>query len=63
VLGVRAGDDHLANADLAAELRRLSGSFDPGRITTAFAAVDRALEAVDRNASPKIVADWLAFQL
>ena len=63
VLGVRAGDDYLANADLAADLRRLSGSFDPGRITTAFAAVDRALEAVDRNASPKIVADWLAFQL
>jgi DNA polymerase-3 subunit delta' len=63
VLGVRADDHHLANADLAADLRRLSGSFDPERITAAFAAVDRALEAVDRNASPKIVADWLAFQL
>ena len=63
VIGARAGDHHLANADKAADLRRLSGSFDPGRITTAFAAVDRAIEAVDRNASPKIVADWLAFQL
>jgi hypothetical protein len=29
----------------------------------AFAAVDRALNALDRNASPKIVADWLAFQI
>jgi DNA polymerase III subunit delta' len=63
VLGARADAHHLANADLIADLRRLAGSFDPERSTTAFAAVDRALEAVDRNASPKIVADWLAFQL
>ncbi|HET7218446.1 MAG TPA: DNA polymerase III subunit delta' [Vicinamibacterales bacterium] len=63
VLGVAADEHYLANADVAADLRRLSASFDPERITTAFAAVDRALEAVDRNASPKIVADWLAFQL
>jgi len=32
-------------------------------VARAFAAIDRALEAIDRNASPKIVADWLAFQL
>jgi len=25
--------------------------------------VDQALSALDRNASPKIVADWLAFQM
>jgi len=26
-------------------------------------AVDQALAALDRNASPKIVADWLALQI
>ena len=63
VLGARADERCLANADLVDMLRRLGGSFDRDRITRAFAAVDRALEAIDRNASPKIVADWLAFQV
>jgi DNA polymerase III subunit delta' len=62
-IGARADDRHLVNADLVSALSRLAGSFDGGRTTRAFAAVDRALEAIDRNASPKIVADWLAFQL
>jgi len=62
-IGARADNRHLVNADLASALSRLAGSFDGGRTTRAFAAVDRALEAIDRNASPKIVADWLAFQL
>ena len=53
----------LANADLREPLGRLAGSFDRERVSRAFAAIDRALEAIDRNASPKIVADWLAFQL
>jgi len=56
-------DRHLANADMGVPLRRLAGSFDRERVSRAFAAIDRALEAIDRNASPKIVADWLAFQL
>ena len=38
-------------------------SFDRRARSRAFSAIDRALEALDRNASPKIVADWLAFQL
>jgi DNA polymerase-3 subunit delta' len=63
VVGANADGRHLANADLAAALRRLVGTFDRVRISNAFAAIDRALEAIDRNASPKIVADWLAFQL
>ncbi len=62
-IGARVDDRQLVNADLVAVLRRLGGSFDGRRTTRAFAAVDRALEAIDRNASPKIVADWLAFQL
>ena len=53
-------------SDLAAAARceyALLRSFDNERILRAFAAVDRALNALDRNASPKIVADWLAFQI
>jgi DNA polymerase-3 subunit delta' len=53
----------LANADMGEPLRRLAGAFDRERVARAFAAIDRALDAIDRNASPKIVADWLAFQL
>jgi hypothetical protein len=44
-------------------LRGLLRSFDGDRAIRAFSAVDRALSALDRNASPKIVADWLAFQI
>lgn len=63
ILEARADDRGLANADLRTPLEGLRRSFDNDRILKAFAAVDRALNALDRNASPKIVADWLAFQL
>ena len=33
------------------------------RVLSAFTDVDRALDALGRNASPKIVADWLALQI
>jgi hypothetical protein len=33
------------------------------RVTRAFLTVDRALGALDRNASPKVVAGWLVLQL
>jgi DNA polymerase-3 subunit delta' len=62
-LAAETNDGSLANADLRDMLGRLARSFDRERVSRAFAAIDRALEAVDRNASPKIVADWLAFQL
>ena len=52
-----------AVADLKAELSRLLKSFDGERTLRAFAAVERALAALDRNASPKIVADWLALSM
>jgi DNA polymerase-3 subunit delta' len=58
------GDDRaLANSDLRPLLERLRPSFDGERALRAFAAVDRALSALDRNASPKIVADWISFQI
>lgn len=58
-----ADERGLANADLKPFLEGLRRTFDGRRTAAAFAAIDRALEAIDRNASPKIVADWLAFQI
>lgn len=63
ILSTRADAGALANADLEPMLTRLVPSFDRARLVRAFTAVDRALGALDRNASPKIVADWLVLQL
>ena len=59
----RADGRALANADITPLLERLLKSFDRERTLRAFSAIDRALDALDRNASPKIVADWVALQL
>jgi DNA polymerase-3 subunit delta' len=59
----RADDRALANTDLKPQLQALLRSFDGDRAIRAFATVDRALSALDRNASPKIVADWLALNI
>jgi hypothetical protein len=45
-----------------ADILRLK-AYAGDRGLTAFAAVDRALAALDRNASTKIVADWVVLQL
>ncbi len=50
----------MANTDVAGALRDLGRSFDTGRLSRAFSTIDRAQQALDRNASPKIVADWVA---
>jgi DNA polymerase-3 subunit delta' len=63
VLASQADEHVLANADLTPRLQSLMRGFDRGRTVRAFSAVDRALAALDRNASPKIVADWLVLQL
>ena len=63
VLLSHADERSLANGDLKPVLARLLPAFDADRALDAFAAVDRALQALDRNASPKIVADWVAFQV
>jgi DNA polymerase-3 subunit delta' len=62
---LRSGADErsLANADKKPVLSTLLSAFDGPRTLRAFEAVERALAALDRNASPKIVADWLALQL
>ena len=53
----------LANPDVKPELDRLTKAYRGERGLRAFTAVDRALVALDRNASAKIVADWLVMRL
>ena len=53
----------VSNADLQPGLGQLARVFGSERSTRAFAAVDRALGALERNASPKVVVDWLVLQL
>ena len=63
VLQAHVEDRALANGDLKPALQRLLPAFEGDRAVRAFTAVEKALDALDRNASPKIVADWLAFQV
>jgi DNA polymerase-3 subunit delta' len=53
----------LANGDLEADLRMLVPAFDASRVSAAYAALTRAQQDLDRNASPKIVADWVSVTL
>ena len=63
LLSTRADVRALANPDLTQTLERLAQTYQGERGLRAFTAVDRALAALDRNASVKIVADWLVLQL
>jgi DNA polymerase-3 subunit delta' len=63
VLAIGGDRSILANADLAPQLEALTRTYDRERSTRAYVAVDQALVALERNASPKIVADWLVLQL
>jgi hypothetical protein len=63
LLAVDPGTTALSNPDRREVLERLAHSCRGERGVNAFAAVDRALAALDRNAGVKIVADWLMLQL
>jgi DNA polymerase-3 subunit delta' len=63
VLTTRAPETALVNLDLRADLEPLARHYDRDRLARAFSAVGRSLMALERNASPKIVADWLVLQL
>jgi DNA polymerase-3 subunit delta' len=63
LIGAQGDAAVLANADLTPQLRAIAGAFDGDRTVRAYASVDQALTALERNASPKIVADWLVLQL
>lgn len=54
------GQTPLANQDMAASLDRIARAFPHDRLIPAFSLVARAQSALDRNASPKVVADWVA---
>ncbi|MCM3881637.1 MAG: DNA polymerase III subunit delta' [Vicinamibacterales bacterium] len=63
VLGSGARVELLANRDLRDDLAALAKSFDSERAIRLFSSVFRAQSALDRNVSPKVVADWLALQV
>jgi DNA polymerase III subunit delta' len=63
LLAARADARTLANADVRASLDELTHAYRGERGTRAFAAVDKALVALQRNAGVKIVADWLVLNL
>lgn len=63
LLSARADVRALANADVRPALEKLATAYGGGRGVRAFSSVDRALGALKRNASVKLVADWLVLQL
>ena len=63
VIATRADRAVLANRDMATALDGLARFFDSDRAVKASTIVDRALGALERNASTKIVADWVVLQL
>ena len=63
IIGSGVDTGALANADLADDLDTLARAYDARRSVRAYSAVDQALAALERNASPKVVADWLALEL
>ena len=62
VVGAGANGALVANPDVRPALERLS-AYRGERGVRAFAAVDRALAALDRNAGVKTVADWVTVNL
>lgn len=62
IVSTRAGAP-LANEELAQTIERLAPAYQGSRGVRAFAAIDQALEAIDRNVGVKVVADWLVLQL
>jgi DNA polymerase-3 subunit delta' len=53
----------MANPVVADELSALKRDYAGDRARDAFAAVDRAILALERNAGTKVVSEWLAVQL
>ena len=53
----------LANLDRRSALDALARALGRERVSRAFAVVTRAHDALERNVSPKVVADWLAIKL
>lgn len=62
---INAGADRavLANPLLTGDLEALARAYSGDRARALFGAVDRALTALERNASTKVVTEWLAVQM
>lgn len=63
LVSIRGASAMLANPDVRPGIERLTKAYQGKRGLNAFESVDRALAALDGNASVKIVADWLVLQL
>ena len=63
LLATHADAGRLANPDIRPALDRLTQTYQGARGLRAFAAVDHALVALERNAGVKVVADWLVLEL
>jgi DNA polymerase III subunit delta' len=63
LLSTRADARGLANPDVQPAIDRLVPAYQGSRGVRAFAAVDTALEALERNAGVKTVADWLVLEI
>lgn len=63
ILTVRGDSNLLVNADLGEALGRLAASVNTDRAMRAYGSVDSAIDALARNASSKVVADWLVLRL
>jgi DNA polymerase-3 subunit delta' len=63
LLAADSGTGALANPDVRPTIERLTSAYQGDRGMRAFAAVDRAIVALDRNAGVKVVADWIVLHL
>ena len=64
-LGVAAAsaDEALLSRAPSMALAAVARTFEATRLTNAFDATERARHALERNVSPKTVADWLLMQV
>lgn len=62
---LHAGADRrlLANGDFGDTLDRLARTLQPAAARQAFATLDRGLNALERNAGPKLVAEWICAEI
>ena len=62
---VHAGADRatLANGDVADAVDRLAAQLPPAAARRAFATIDSGLAALERNAGPKLVAEWVGAEI
>jgi hypothetical protein len=63
VVAARAESVTLAHADARTAAERLAPAYRGERSVRAYAAIDRALAAIQANVGVKVVADWLVLQL